>query len=278
MVGVFCYIRTQTFMLVRIFKFSLLILQAIFLASCAVRSVYVPTSQDVLLFDDKKQVQANAYVGSSQAELQLAHNPVKHLALKANVDYGAGIATYEGGLGTYGYNHTMKWRWELQGGAGHTDNISYLSSPAVNWFKHGNYNYETIGIYNKYYVQPAFGFFSKIEMYKIDYAFMFSIRASYNDFKKFVYHEINADSTTLLNKLVYKVNREYANKSIFLFEPCITNKVGVRNIYAVLQAQVIMPYSQQIDIRYTKFSPVFIFSLGIQYNFIFKTKPKPTGS
>lgn len=51
-----------------------LALQVILLGGCAIRSVYVPTSQDVLLFDDKKQVQANAYVGSSQVELQLACN------------------------------------------------------------------------------------------------------------------------------------------------------------------------------------------------------------
>ncbi|MBS1634663.1 MAG: hypothetical protein JST26_01995 [Bacteroidetes bacterium] len=256
-------------------KIGFICMGILLLSSCAVRSVYVPTSQDILLFDDKKQVQANAYVGSSQVELQLAHNPVKHLALRTNIDYGAGIATYEGGLGTYGYNNNMKWRWELQAGAGRTNNISYLSSPAVNWFKHGNYNYETIGLYNKYYAQPAFGFFSKIDMYKINYAFIFSLRASYNDFKKFVYHEIDADSTALVKTNVYKVNREYTNKSMFIFEPCITNKVGVRNIYAVLQAQVIMPYSKQIDIRYTKFSPVFIFSAGIQYNFVFKTKSVP---
>lgn len=197
------------------------------------------------------------------------------MSLKTNIDFGAGIATYEGGLGTYGYNESMKWRWELQGGAGRTNNIAYLSSPALNWFKHGNYNYETIGLYNKYYAQPALGFFSKIGMYKINYAFVFSTRVSYTDFKKFVYHEIDADSTALTNKTVYKVNREYANRSMFIFEPCFTNKVGLGNACAVLQFQVIMPYSKEIDIRYTKFSPVFVFSAGIQYNLVFKSKPRP---
>jgi hypothetical protein len=57
---------------------------------------------------------------------------------------------------------------------------------------------------------------------------------------------------------------------MFLAEPCFTNKVGRNNFYGIFQALLIVPYSSQIDIRYTKFSPVFLLSLGIQYNLVFK--------
>lgn len=72
---------------------------------------------------------------------------------------------------------------------------------------------------------------------------------------------------------MYLVNKEYRNKPLFLFEPCLTNKVRLKNISAVLQVMAMMPYSAQIDIRHTKFSPVFLFSLGLQYNFVVKKNP-----
>lgn len=64
------------------------------LSSCAVRSVYVPTSQNVTLFDNKKQVQANAYIGANHLELQLAHNPINHLITAFHVNYGTGLSSY----------------------------------------------------------------------------------------------------------------------------------------------------------------------------------------
>ncbi len=243
-------------------------------SKCAVRSVFVPTSQNVMLFDDNKQIQANAYVGTNTAQLQLAHNPVKHMVVGLSTNYGAGLSIYEGYLGTYGYSkNNAHWRCELLGGAGYTNNYSQIDNAWTSAFKPGNTSYETISLYNKFFVQPAFGFFSKIDMYKLSYSFSFSCKGSYIDFKKYIYREIDADETKNTGSTVYIVNKEYYNKDMYLLEPCFTNKIGLRNVYAVLQAEVMMPYSTAIDIRNTKFSPVFLFSFGIQYNFIFK-KPK----
>lgn len=241
------------------------------MSSCAVRSVYVPTSQNIMLFDDQKQVQANAYVGTNTAQLQIAHNPVNHLVAGISTNYGSGLTIYEGYAGYYGYSKNgAHWRGEILGGAGYTNNYSQVDRAWISWFKEGNSNFETNAVYNKYFIQPAAGFFARIEMYKINYSFLFSCKASYLDFKKYIYREIDADATLNAGSTVYIVNKEYRNKSLWLFEPCFTNKVGYKNVAAVLQGEVMMPYSSQIDIRNTKFSPVFLFSLGIQYNFIFK--------
>ncbi len=251
-----------------------IIIICLIFSGCAVRSVYVPTSQNIMLFDDHKQIQANAYIGANTAQLQVAHNPVNHLVVGVSTNYGAGLSIYEGYVGWYNYTkqNNARWRFELLGGGGYTSNYSHVDNAWINLFKKGNTSYETNALYNKAFIQPAVGFFSKIEMYKINYSFSLSCKTSYVDFKKYVYREIDADSTELLGHDVYKFRREYYNKNLFLFEPCITNKVGVRNVSVVLQAEVMMPYSKDIDIRYTKFSPVFLFAAGIQYNFVFKKK------
>jgi hypothetical protein len=72
------------------------------------------------------------------------------------------------------------------------------------------------------------------------------------------------------NRVVYILNKEYYDKTLYLLEPCISNKVGIRNWYVVIQGQFMIPYSKEIDVSYTKFSPVAILSLGLQYNFVFK--------
>ena len=226
-----------------------------------------------MLFDDNKQIQANAYIGTNTTQLQLAHNPVNHFVFGLSTNYGTGLSIYEGYLGMYGYSkNNAKWRCEILGGGGYTNNYSQVDNAWTSAFKKGNTNYETISLYNKFFVQPAVGYFSKIEMYKLSYSFSFSCRASYIDFKKYIYREIDADATKNLGSSVYIINKEYYNKDLYLFEPCITNKVGMKNVYGVLQAEVMMPYSKAIDIRNTKFSPVFLFSLGIQYNFVFKKR------
>jgi hypothetical protein len=66
------------------------------------------------------------------------------------------------------------------------------------------------------------------------------------------------------------VNRDYTNKGIFILEPCLVNKVGLKNISAVIQGQFIVPLASDIDLHYANFSPVFLMSFGLQYNFVFK--------
>jgi hypothetical protein len=241
--------------------------------NCAVRSVYVPLAQNVLLFDEKKQIQLDGYIGSNTTQLQMAYNPIKHVSVSLNTSYGAGLTMYEGALGFYGsFKKSNHWRYEILGGGGFTNNFSQVDNAWFSIFKKNNYNYETIALYNKYYIQPAIGFFGKIEMYKLTYSLSLSCKTSLIDFKKYIYREIDEDATAQSSSTVYAINREYYHRNLFLFEPCLTNKVGLKNVSAVIQAQVMMPYSTEIDIRNTKFSPVFLFSLGLQYNFVFKNK------
>jgi hypothetical protein len=241
------------------------------MSSCAVRSVYVPTSQNVVLFDNKKQIQANAYLGSNHLELQVSHNPVNHFVAGVNINYGTGLSAYEGMLGFYGYSkQNAKWRGELIAGGGYNSNFFQQNNAWTSAVKKQNVNYETYSIYSKYFVQPSVGFFSKIEMYKLSYSFAFSCRTSYLDFKRYVYKEIDRDGLLVNSPNPYIVNRDYTNKGIFILEPCLVNKVGLKNISAVIQGQFIVPLASDIDLHYANFSPVFLMSFGLQYNFVFK--------
>src|ERR1700741_1687018 len=167
----------------------LIIVVVLMFSSCAVRSVFVPTSQNIMLFDDNKQIQANAYVGTNTTHFQLAHNPVDHFVFGLSTNYGAGLSIYEGYLGWYGYSKkNAQWRCEVLGGGGYTSNYSQVDNAWISLFKKGNTSYVTNSVYNKAFIQPAVGFFGKIDMYKLSYSFSFSCKASYIDFKKYIYH------------------------------------------------------------------------------------------
>lgn len=252
-------------------RFFFIIVICLIVPSCAVRSVYVPTSQNVVLFDDKKQIQANAYVGGNHIELQVSHNPTHHLVAGLNVNYGSGLSTYEGLLGYYAYSkNNAHWRAEALIGGGYNTNFSQQNNAWMANVKKENVNYETYSIYSKYFIQPSVGYFSKIEMYKLSYSFAFSCRASYLDFKKYVYTEIDRDSLLVNSPNPYIVNRNYSNKGIAILEPCFINKIGLRNVSAVIQGSFIVPMASDIDLHYANFSPVFLMSFGLQYNFVFK--------
>ena len=254
-----------------------LFLFLLLLSGCAVRSVYVPTIGNEHLFDEKKQIQAKAFVGTNHAEVLVGANPIKHFSIGANISAGKGLTIYEGLIGTYGYSKdNAKWRYELLGGVNSTRNFLKQNSAWFAVFQEDKSNYITEALYNKYFFQLSSGYFSKMEIYKINYSFSISCRTSYIDFKKYIYKELNADSTLLMNSPVYIVNKEFHNKNLFLLEPCITNKVGISNVSAILQGQFMIPYSTEIDIRHTKFSPVFIFSIGFQYTFVFKKQKDPS--
>lgn len=235
-------------------------------SSCAVRSVYIPVTQNIPLFDSNKRASANAYLGGNHIELQAAYNPLRHLAVATNINFGDGIAIYDVALGTYAYSKSTAWRYELFAGYGSNDNFSLRSNTFS--FLEDKYSYTVTANYNKYYLQPAIGFFSKLEMYKLDYSFSLSARTSLLYFQDFVYKQADNSGSTP----VYTIDREYYGKTLFLLEPCITNKVGMKNIYGVLQLQAIIPYSQQIDLHNTKFSPGYLFSVGLQYNLNFKKR------
>lgn len=237
-------------------------------SSCAVRSVYIPVTQNIPLFDSNRRATANAYLGDNHIELQAAFNPLKHFAVATNVNFGDGIAIYDAAVGTYAYNKSNTWRYELFAGYGSNDNFSLRANSFS--FLEGKYSYAITSNYNKYYLQPAVGFFNRLDMYKLHYSFSLSARASLLYFQDFVYKQMDNSNPTV----TYLVDKEYYGKTLFLLEPCITNKVGMKNIYGVLQFQVIIPYSQQIDVRNTKFSPGYLFSVGLQYDLNFKMRHK----
>jgi hypothetical protein len=228
--------------------------------------------QNTPQFDERKSLQATAYIGTNHVEVQAALNPVKGVAVCGNVSYGSGISIYDGAVGTYGYNRTKRWRYETFVGYGYNSNFAYQIA---------NYNvllgrpikeYEVRSFYDKLYLQPAIGYHGDIKMYKMDYAFVLGVRASAVYFKTFSYREIDADASMQSGQTIYLQNINYKNKWLYLLEPCLTNKFGSRGFYGILQCQFIIPYSDQIDLRNTTFSQAFILSFGLQYNFIFKPK------
>lgn len=259
-----------------ILKKVIIVLTTFLVSSCVVRSVYVPTAHNVLLFDSGRQIQAAAYLGINTYQFQLACNPVNHLAAGLTNCYGPGLAIYEGYLGLYNYSKkTAAWRYELLAGGGYTNNYSQVVHGIFAALQNRNSNFETISAYNRVFVQPTFGFFSKINIYKLDYSFSFGNRFSFLNFERYIYREIDVDKSPIGGPTTYVVDKEYYNKNIFLLEPCITNKFGRNNVSAILQIIGILPYSNQIDVRYTKFSPGILLSLGFQYKFVFKKKATP---
>ncbi|MEO6833889.1 MAG: hypothetical protein ABI169_16900 [Chitinophagaceae bacterium] len=254
------------------FLFILLTLLIIsLLQGCAIRSLYIPVSQNAPLFDSNKTIVGCAYLGTNHVELQGAYNPTKRVAVAANINFGGGIAIYDLALGTYGHNRNQKWRYELFAGYGYNSNITFPTTYS-DLFSKQSINYEINSLYNKFYVQPAFGYFGEIKMYRLNYSFSLSSRFSYLNFSRFLYREIDVIKTIDPDNPVYIINRSYINKGIYLFEPCITNKVGINNLSGILQLQAIIPYSEEIDLHDTKFSPGLLFSVGLQYRFQLKKR------
>jgi hypothetical protein len=106
----------------------------------------------------------------------------------------------------------------------------------------------------------------------MNYSFSLSARLSALNFKTYSFKEIDYDATNQTGQTVYIHNINYNNGFIYLLEPCFTNKVGIKNFDLILQGQFFVPYSEQIDVSYTVFSPGFLCYVGLQYNLIFKSK------
>lgn len=93
-----------------LFCILVLVSSALLLPGCAIRSVYVPITQNIPLFDTNKQIKASGYLGTNHVELQVAHNPTDHFAFEGNVEFGAGISVYNGAIGWYGHSRRYKTR------------------------------------------------------------------------------------------------------------------------------------------------------------------------
>ncbi|MBL7895158.1 MAG: hypothetical protein JNK50_07700 [Bacteroidia bacterium] len=255
----------------RIASFNWLVL-SLLLNACAVRSVYIPVSQNTPLFDSSKVLQASAYIGANHIEAQAAFNPVKKLGVCANINYGSGISIYDVAVGTYAYNKSAHWRYEVYGGYGYNSNFAFQTANYNSLIKQPIKNYEIKSFYDKMYLQPAIGYFNSIKMYKLSYSFSLSARISALYYKIYSFKEIDDEATKLSGQTVYLTDKNYNNSFLYLLEPCFTNKVGIKNFYAILQFQGFIPYSEQIDVSNTVFSQGILMSVGLQYNFVFKRK------
>lgn len=255
--------------LIASFKIALVLLV---FSSCAVRSVYIPVSQNVPLFDSVKSLHLNAYVGGNHIELQGAINPVRKLALASNINFGTGISIYDFAVGTYGYSKNANWRYELFGGYGHNSNFAFQTANYNSLIKQPIKNYEVRSLYDKYYIQPSFGYFGHIKMYKLNYSFALSARVSALYYQLYSFKEIDDAASQVAGQNIYIHDVNYKNRMIYLLEPCFTNKIGYRNVYITLQCQGFVPYSEQVDISNTVFSQALIFSAGLEYQLRFKSK------
>jgi hypothetical protein len=251
------------------------VLLSFLLSGCAVRSVYIPICQNTPLFKDDKEVKVVGYAGTNHVELQMAHNPTKNLAVCGNVSFGAGISIYDFAVGTYGYNSSKNWRAEIFTGYGSNSNYAFQTANYNALLNQPIRNFEVRSLYDKYYIQPAVGYFGNIRMYKMNYSFSLSARVSVLYFKTYSFKEIDYEATQQTGQNVYIHNVNYRNGILNLLEPCFTNKVGIKNFNVILQGQFFIPYSEQIDISYTVFSPGFLFAAGLQYNLVFKKKHAP---
>ena len=235
-------------------------------AGCALRSVYIPVTQNTPLFDSARQIKANGYVSYNHIEMQGAATLTKHIALAGNINFGSGIGIYDFAIGLYDHSRSGTVRYEIFGGYGYNSNVN-TSSSVLSYFSQEKLSFQVNSLYRKLYVQPSIGYFNEMNIFGIRYAFIFSARASYIMFNDYLYREIDATKTIDPNNPVYLTNKEYVNKKLFLLEPALTNKVGKKNFYGVLQLQAIMPYSAEIDVRNTKFSPGIVLSVGVEYDF-----------
>jgi hypothetical protein len=204
------------------------------------------------------------YPGANHVELQAAYNPVTRLACATNLNIGDGIRIYDGAVGTYGYNKNTHWRYEVFAGYGYNTNQSHQSN-TFSLVNDRKVDYDVSARYHKVYLQPAFGYFNSLGVYDITYSVAASFRASYNRFEHLLYRE--TDNETAGRPML--VNRSAFGVDIFTFEPCVTHKVGYRNIYGIMQLQTITPYTSEVDLNYTRFSQGVLFSLGLQYNLKF---------
>ncbi len=249
-----------------------IVLLCFLLSSCAVRSVYIPVCQNTPFFKDDREVKVMAYAGTNHIELQGAYNPARSLAICGNVSFGSGISIYDGAIGTYGYNNSKSWRAEFFTGYGHNSNFAFQTANYNPLFNQPLKSFEVRSLYDKFYIQPGVGYFGNIKMYKMNYSFSLSARISALHFQTYTFKEIDYEATKQSGHDVYIHNINYTNGWLNLLEPCFTNKVGIKNFNIILQGQFFIPYSEQIDVSHTVFSPGFLFAAGLQYNIVFKNR------
>ncbi|HQQ95579.1 MAG TPA: hypothetical protein PLQ93_13575 [Bacteroidia bacterium] len=194
----------------------------IMLSSC-IHYVYIPNSVNVPLLKEKNELHLSGIMGTgeyiSTTEAQASYAITKELGLMGSYMQARGGTSTDGGKGQYGdlalgYFKPFKNDivLEIYGGAG-TSNQNH-------WFNQLNTVY-TIR-FNKYFIQPSFGYSLK------NFEFAFSTRFSFLDFKP------DSSIVPLYNIAVPD------NKTILLYEPALTLRAGWK--YIKLQLQFVMAY------------------------------------
>ena len=101
---------------------SFILIAALIAQSCAVRSVYVPSPQNVSLPDSCRQFSFSGYAGSNTFNGQAAFTTGRRTQGGLQLMYGRGISMYEAQYGVFGYSKKKPWRSEISLGVGYTDN------------------------------------------------------------------------------------------------------------------------------------------------------------
>lgn len=248
-------------------NYCLAILSGIFcLSACSPRSVYIPMSHNVPMFDTVRMMKAAAFTGGNHIEAQIAVTASKHIALAGNSELGAGVGLADVAVGWYGCDKNAKWRYELFAGGGLTSNYGLIGRARSSLFSGRNLNYEVASVYTRFYIQPAIGFRKNIPYYyNLHGAMALSMRVSRLDFQHYSFREVDFNQTTSIFQPVYSYDRTYKNEWMYVFEPCLTNTVGRGPFSVIAQLEAVLPKSPTIDTDHDKFSPTLLFSIGLRY-------------
>ncbi len=236
-------------------KFLLLLFVA---SSCA--PVYVPNARNSPLFTKAGEFQGSAQLGNG-LDLQGAVSVTNHIGLMANYSYsdrqGSNLEVdddsgyhyhklFEGGIGYYANQGT--WCYEIFGGYGKGEGASY---DQYEFF--GAQSVRATGKFERYFIQPAFGFNKKIMHVS------FVPRFSLVNFKEF--------SSDIAVKPVD------SDPKIFI-EPAVIGKVNLANnhIFLVFQGGLSVPVTE----TYYEYR-MFQFSTGLGFRLMGNKKEKDSG-
>ena len=129
-----------------------------FLTGCAPRSAYIPVTHNIPQFDTVKKLHSALYVSGNHVEIQASGNPMKHVAVSADLNFGSGIAVYDLALGWYGYSRDCRWHYAAMAGIGYNSNLYFRDPNSSGWFTRTRNGYDILSLYNRYYLQPSLSF------------------------------------------------------------------------------------------------------------------------
>lgn len=192
-------------------------LPIIFLATSCTQYYYMPTMQNVPLFNNEKEIKATAGIDEHATNYQIAYSINKHIAVQCNgMHMSSEVKLLEGGVGYY--NNLDKY---------------------IVFETFAGYGYGQVFDFNlkRLYVQPAIGFSSKwfdcglsVKFANLRYNFIHPINQ--NNYVNSTINEPNAKLGNTVTTTLIITNTNY----IFA-EPCLTLRTGYK--YVKLQYQIV---------------------------------------